>query len=76
MRRLLPAALLTTALFALAPAGATAATRTINFDDFTRAHAVRQYRRAVKDRYASLGVHFTGPAANDGGPCSTSAASR
>ena len=67
MRRLLPAALLTTALFALAPAGATAATRTINFDDFTAADLFINSDGPLRDRYAPLGVHFTGPAPNDGG---------
>jgi hypothetical protein len=67
MRRLLPAALLTTALFALAPAGATAATRTINFDDFTAPTLFVNSDGRLSDRYASLGVHFAGPATNDGG---------
>jgi hypothetical protein len=66
MRRLLPAALLTTALFALAPAGATAATRTINFDDVT---APGQFIATVPltERYAAMGVHFAGPAPGKGG---------
>jgi hypothetical protein len=67
MRRLVPAALLTTALFALAPAGATAATRTINFDDFTAPTLFVNSDGPLTDRYASLGVHFAGPATNDGG---------
>ena len=67
MRRLPPAVLLTTLLLALAPAGATAATRTINFDDFTAPTLFADTDGPVKDRYAALGVHFAGPAANDGG---------
>jgi hypothetical protein len=67
MRRLLPAALLTTALLALAPTGASAATRTINFDDFTAANLFVNSDGPLRDRYAPLGVHFTGPAPNDGG---------
>jgi Bacterial Ig domain len=67
MRRLLPAALLTTALFALAPAGATAATRTISFDDFDAETLFVNSDGPLRERYASFGLHFTGPAANDGG---------
>ena len=67
MRRLLPAVLVTTLLLALAPSGAHAATRTINFDDFTAPTLFADSDGPVTDRYASLGVHFAGPATNDGG---------
>jgi hypothetical protein len=67
MRRLLPAVFLTTLLLAAAPGGASAATRTINFDDFTAPTLFADTAGPVKERYAALGVHFAGPAANDGG---------
>jgi hypothetical protein len=67
MRRLPPAVLLATLLLVLVPAGAPAATRTINFDEFHAETLFLNSDGPLRDRYASLGVHFTGPAANDGG---------
>jgi Bacterial Ig domain len=66
MRRLAPAVLLITFLLAAVPAGAPAATRTINFDDFT-APANFNMSAPLTDRYAALGVRFAGPAPGSGG---------
>ena len=66
MRRLLSALLLAGLALALAPAASPAATRTINFDDFTAPMAFAD-AEPLTERYASLGVHFAGPAAGSGG---------
>jgi hypothetical protein len=66
MRRLSSALLLSGLALALAPAAAPAATRTINFDDFT-APPLFANAEPVTERYASLGVHFAGPAPGSGG---------
>jgi hypothetical protein len=50
----------------LFPGTSQAATRTINFDDFT-APMLFFSSGPVTDRYASLGVRFSGPAPADGG---------
>jgi hypothetical protein len=51
----------------LSPAAAPAASRTINFDDFDAETLFVNSDGPLRDRYASFGLHFTGPAANDGG---------
>jgi hypothetical protein len=66
MRRLTPAVLLVTLVLTAVPAGASAATRTINFDDFT-APANFNMSAPLTDRYAALGVRFAGPAPGSGG---------
>ncbi len=67
MRRLSPATLLTTLLLALAPAGAQAARGRSTSTTSRRRRCSSIRDGPLKDRYASLGVHFAGPAANDGG---------
>jgi hypothetical protein len=66
MRRLTFAAFITTLVLAVAPAGASAGTRTINFDDFT-APATFAGASPLTNRYASRGVTFAGPAPGSGG---------
>jgi Bacterial Ig domain len=66
MRRLTHIASLTGLVLALVPATSLAATRTINFDDIT-APTLFVDTSPAAEQYASLGVHFAGPAANDGG---------
>jgi Bacterial Ig domain len=60
-------AALTTLALALIPSAVLAGSRTINFDEFDAETLFVNSDGPLRDRYASLGVHFTGPAANDGG---------
>jgi len=67
MRRLLPTLLLAGLALTAWPAASHAATRTINFDDFDAETLFVESDGPLRERYAALGVHFSGPAANDGG---------
>jgi hypothetical protein len=66
MRRPLFALLLAGLALTAWPAASHAATRTINFDDFT-APTLFADSEPLTERYAGMGVHFAGPAAGDGG---------
>ena len=68
MRRLLPALLLAGLALTAWPAASHAATRTINFDDFTAPCGFSATTGPLTDRYAaSFGATFGGPSAGDGG---------
>jgi len=66
MRRLPLATLLATTAVLAVPAGSSAATRTINFDDMT-APTLFMDTQPLSDEYASLGVTFAGPSPGSGG---------
>jgi hypothetical protein len=61
------AAVATLATLALSPPAALAGSRSITFDDFDAETLFVNSDGPLRDRYASFGLHFTGPAANDGG---------